>query len=384
MRLYFKHDIRKSGTSCKFYNGIKSYVDTGSIEVCSIKQTNDFEFNEKPSRANVCVEVGDVLFAKMQNSIKVIEIDDTNKDFVFSTGFYCFKDERIIPAYLKYLFLSKKFNTIKDGKCVGATMKAINDGGISSIYMDVPDRNVQEKAVKEINLIFELLALLKEQASYIDEFLNSYFNERFGDVLTGDYKFNSKKLHQVAKISSSHRVFTTEFVSTGIPFYRGTEIGILSKNKKVINPYFISKEHYERISNDDTRPKLGDLLLPSICNDGQIWLVDTDAPFYYKDGRVLSISSNRKLVDPKFLQFFLKLKTKVEYPKLSYGATFAEFKIFILKDIDTVVPPLTLQQKFSRIITEADTIKENIQLRIEFYNEILEKKLDEYFYVGVA
>ena len=179
----------------------------------------------------------------------------------------------------------------------------------------------------------------------------------FGNITTGNYKYHTKKLGDVANVGSSHRVFTTEFVESGIPFYRGTEIGELASGIKPTEPYYISEEHYNRLANDDTKPQIGDLLMPSICNKGQVWMVDTDEPFYYKDGRVLCISPDREVFDTKYLEYFMRAKTLVEYPKIGSGSTFAEFKIFLLKDIDVLIPPRNTQEQFSNFVRATDKSK---------------------------
>lgn len=179
----------------------------------------------------------------------------------------------------------------------------------------------------------------------------------FGDVGTGVFNYETYKLGDVAKVGSSHRVFTTEFVESGIPFYRGTEIGELANGQKPLDPYYISEEHYVRLASDDTEPKVGDLLMPSICNKGQVWLVDTEEPFYYKDGRVLCISPDRTVFNSKFLQYFMREKTLIEYPKMGSGSTFAEFKIFLLKDMDVLVPPIELQEQFADFAQATDKSK---------------------------
>lgn len=97
--------------------------------------------------------------------------------------------------------------------------------------------------------------------------------------------------------------------------------------------------------------------MPSICNKGQVWMVDTDEPFYYKDGRVLCISPDREIFDTKYLEYFMKAKTLVEYPKLGSGSTFAEFKIFLLKDIDVLIPPRELQEQFQYLSTKSTNQK---------------------------
>ena len=201
----------------------------------------------------------------------------------------------------------------------------------------------------------------------------------FGDILAGKYKFETRKLGEISEVGSSHRVFTTEFVEHGIPFYRGTEIGELANGKIPQKPYYISEEHYQRLIAQDSKPQIGDLLMPSICNKGQVWMVDTEEPFYYKDGRVLSISPNREIYNSKYLQYFMREKTLVEYPKLGSGSTFAEFKIFLLKDIDILTPPLSLQNDFASFVQQIDKSKFAVQKALEKAETLYKSLMQLYF-----
>ena len=217
--------------------------------------------------------------------------------------------------------------------------------------------SVQTNIVTELDTIQSAIDNKKQQLSLLDEAVKSRFIEMFGDILAGKYKFETRKLGEISEVGSSHRVFTTEFVEHGIPFYRGTEIGELANGKIPQKTYYISEEHYQRLIAQDSKPQIGDLLMPSICNKGQVWMVDTEEPFYYKDGRVLSISPNREIYNSKYLQYFMREKTLVEYPKLGSGSTFAEFKIFLLKDIDILTPPLSLQNDFAAFVQQIDKSK---------------------------
>lgn len=67
----------------------------------------------------------------------------------------------------------------------------------------------------------------------------------------------------------------------------------------------------------------------------------------------------------------MRAKTLVEYPKLGSGSTFAEFKIFILKNIDVLIPPRELQEQFSMFVHQVDKSKVidiNIILKGGVYN----------------
>ena len=67
-----------SGEAVKKYNGRKKYIATGDIIDNKINSYTEVEFSNKPSRANQIAKVGDVLFAKMKNTQKVISINEEN------------------------------------------------------------------------------------------------------------------------------------------------------------------------------------------------------------------------------------------------------------------------------------------------------------------
>lgn len=176
------------------------------------------------------------------------------------------------------------------------------------------------------------------------------------------------RLGNLGDVQSSKRVFVSEFVDDGIPFYRGTEVGALSTGKKIVPKYHITDEHYYDLINHTGKPIVGDLLMPSICPDGRIWLVDTDEPFYFKDGRVLWIHLVENHLNNRYIQQALKARLISDYKNIASGTTFAELKIFLLKEVAIPLPPLHEQ---NRIISKLDEL---LALCDEL--EIEEKKLD--------
>ena len=261
----------------------------------------------------------------------------------------------------------------------GATFKEISKAIVENIEICLPTLEKQEKYADILEQCNGIIQIKKGQLRKLDTLVKSRFVEMFGDIITGKYNYKIRKLGDVAFIGSSHRVFTTEFVESGIPFYRGTEIGELANGIEPSEPYYISEEHYNKLIKDNTKPRIGDLLMPSICNKGQIWMVDTDRPFYYKDGRVLCISPNRDIFNSKYLEYFMRIKTLVEYPKLGSGSTFAEFKIFLLKDMDVLVPPRNVQNQFADFVASVDKSKSKIQKSLEETQLLFDSLMQKYF-----
>ena len=285
--------------------------------------------------------------------------------------------EFLNQRFLYYYLISQRSQILAD--CVGGAQTHISQGYVKNIEIPLYSLEKQKQIVEVLDKICSVLTDREQELQKLDELVKARFVEMFGDVRTGVYKFETRKLGDVAEVGSSHRVFTTEFVETGIPFYRGTEIGELASGIKPENPYRITEEHYNRLACDETKPKIGDLLMPSICNKGQVWMVDTEEPFYYKDGRVLCVSPNRELFNCKFLEQFMREKTLVEYPKLGSGSTFAEFKIFLLKDIDVIIPPIELQNQFAEFCKQLDKSKVVVQKELENAQELFDSLMQQYF-----
>ena len=280
----------------------------------------------------------------------------------------------------KYLYWFLKGNTVfLNSLGRGATFKELSKSIVSNIEINLPDIVYQKKAVETLEKVSEIIALRKRELSSLDDLIKARFVEMFGNPATPGDKFKTCKLGEVADVKSSHRVFTTEFVAEGVPFYRGTEIGVLASGQQPEDSYRISMEHYRKIASDDSKPMRGDLLLPSICNKGQVWMVDTDEPFYYKDGRVLCISPERSVFDSRYLQFYMKLRTEAEYPKLGSGSTFAEFKIFQLKELEVDIPPMNSQKSFDLFADQVDKSKVAIQKALDKTQMLFDSLMQECF-----
>ena len=338
------------GKGIPFYQGKTEFTDkyigqpsTWCTSPTRIAKENDILMSVRAPVGNVNIATEECCIGRGLSSIR--PQNGFNSEFIFEA-------------------LEQKKEELEN-KATGSTFKAINKDIVLSIQIPNTSISIQKEYSNFVKQIDKSKFLLQQILEKFELLKKSRFIEMFGSVNFDNSKFTIIKLGDAAKVGSSHRVFTNEFVDKGVPFYRGTEISELSNGAKPSKPFYISLEHYKKISNDDTKPQIGDILMPSICDKGQLWLVDTNLPFYYKDGRVLCISPNKNLFVPAFLHYFLKIKTISEYKKIGSGSTFAEFKIFQLKNINVILPPKNQQEKFSEILKQIDKSKLIIQKALE-------------------
>ena len=263
--------------------------------------------------------------------------------------------DAVYNEYL-YFFLKSKTNYLNSlGR--GATFKEISKSIVEKIEIPLPNIEKQHQIVKELKATRNLIAHRKQQLTKLDELIKARFVEMFGDCRLNPKGWVTKNLDQVADVGSSKRVFVEELQSEGIPFYRGTEVGALAEGKSIRPELFITEGHYKQLCEATGKPQKGDLLMPSICPDGRIWVVDTDAPFYFKDGRVLWVHLTSQNYNPVFLLYTLKDRIMTDYESIASGTTFAELKIFALKKCRIFDVPLSLQNQFADFVAEVDKSK---------------------------
>ena len=119
--------------------------------------------------------------------------------------------------------------------------------------------------------------------------------------------------------------------------------------------------------------------MPSICPDGRIWVVNTDAPFYFKDGRVLWVHAIDSSYNPIFLLYTLKDRIMTDYSSIASGTTFAELKIFALKKCRIFDVPLEKQNQFAALIEQTDKSKFAVQQSIEKLETLKKSLMQKYF-----
>ena len=262
---------------------------------------------------------------------------------------------KVSPAFIFWLLKSK--NEELNSKGTGSTFKAIGRKVLEETL--IPNISLGEQIVcaKALEKIYYIMQTCQQQLQKLDDLVKARFVELFGDCVLNTKSWNTKRLGDIAEVGSSKRVFVEDLKEKGIPFYRGTEIGALAEGKTVVPELFISEGHYSELCKATGFPQVGDFLMPSICPDGRIWIVNTSEPFYFKDGRVLWVHAINNSYNPVFLLHTLKDRIMTDYSSIASGTTFAELKIFALKECRIFDVPLELQNQFAAFVHQVDKSK---------------------------
>ena len=281
----------------------------------------------------------------------------------------------VLPEYTYYYLKAYKW----EGGNKAVMGITLNKASISANKFVIPPLPEQSRIVEELDLLSNIIEKKRQQLSELDNLAQSIFYDMFGDPVTNEKGWEIVTLGDICDVTSFKRVLIEEVVDEGIPFIRGTELMALSKGENVEFTLFITDEHYEKVKTISGVPKIGDLLIPSINSEARIWILNTDKPMYYKDGRVLWVHVNEKLYASECLKYIMHELIKSSYTSVASGATFAELKLFVLRELKTIIPPLTLQQLFAQKIEAIEKKKELIKQSIKETEKLFNSRMDYYF-----
>ena len=160
------------------------------------------------------------------------------------------------------------------------------------------------------------------------------------------------RIGSVLNIWSARRVHERDWRSSGIPFYRAREIGKMADWGHVDNDLFIEQSLYDEFSKSGV-PQIGDLMMTAVGTLGKTYVVETNNPFYYKDGSVLCIGNPFRL-NPYYLKLFFESSAFAnQYLSESDGTTVATLTMVRLNRYLISVPPLKEQ---TRIVEKIKTV----------------------------
>ena len=169
------------------------------------------------------------------------------------------------------------------------------------------------------------------------------------------------RLQNICNIVSARRVHQSDWKSSGIPFYRAREIGMLADKGKVDNDLFISDELYNDFAKSGV-PHPGDLMVTAVGTLGKVYVVQPQDRFYYKDASVICFENFGRTI-PEYLQLVMMSPYMTSLIKSkSTGTTVGTITIVCAKQYLIPIPPLDEQRK---IIKRLD----NLKLLIESYAE---------------
>ena len=188
------------------------------------------------------------------------------------------------------------------------------------------------------------------------------------------------KLGDCCEITSSKRIFFSEYSDSGIPFYRSKEIIELSKGQSISEPLYITENRYNEIKQKFGIPQENDILLTSVGSIGIPFMVNKRDKFYFKDGNLTWLRNYKDFVFPCYIFYWLKSNEAFNIlNNIALGAAQKALTIVKLKDIEVPLPSINAQHRFATILSRYDSLIENYQKQIKLLEEAAQRLYKEWF-----
>lgn len=355
--------VKIANKSVSRFSGVKKYIATGDLSENIITSYNEITYDMRPSRANVEVETGQVIFARMKDTKKVLLIDDENVDFIYSTGFCVFEPTKaILSDYLRLILNSDLFQNQKDKYSKGATQKAINNTGLKKIQIPLPSLETQKKIVEVLDKAQDLIDARKEQIRLMDELIQSVFYEMFGDPVTNPKGW---EVRTVEKVCANIMGGGTPSKSN-LDFYVGDIPWVTPKDMKID---FIS-DSMDHI-NEDAINNSSAKLIPenSVLMVIRSGILKRKLPVAINK-RCVAVNQdmkafiiNKNFTNSEFFMYFWKSCENYILSKVrAVTADNIEFKQ--IKDMQYILPPCELQNEFSEKVQQIQTNKTLLEMSL--------------------
>ena len=228
----------------------------------------------------------------------------------------------------------------------------------SKIKLLLPDIKMQEKIVKELDLINKLINYKRKQEELLDDFIKSQFVEMFGEPLISN-NYGRITLDKLIKVSQGLQIpIEKRKNDKGRNRYKYITIQYLNGSKK---------EEYIENPNERVICNKEDILMTRTGNTGQV-ITNVEGVFH---NNFFKMDYDRKIINKEFLiKYFeneliykdiIRRATTSTIPDLSHSQ-------FYKMSID--LPPIDLQNQFSEIVKQIDKQKFESMIQLEMMEKI--------------
>ncbi len=334
-----------------------------------------------------------------------IAILDEYDEAIVSQAYTVFKiiDENALsPEYLMMWFRRPEFDRYARYKSHGSAREIFGWDEMLETELPIPSIEIQQEIVNEYQTITKRIQLneqlnqkLEETAQalykhwFVDfEFPNEngepykssggamVFNEELDGEVPEGWELN--EINYFCDIGSSKRIFQSEYINSGIPFYRGKEISLKKAGKPITDLLFISEDRYQDLKSKYGKPELGDILLTAVGTIGASYRV-ADEEFYFKDGNIIWFKNFRKKDYGSFIYALMQSNIFDDIiANITIGSTQKAITINALGITRILKPNDNLISKFAQmldVLNLKNSTKNAISLRLIDLNNLLLSKM---------
>ena len=284
-------------------------------------------------------------------------------------NFIC--SDAVYNEYL-YFFLKSKTDYLNSlGR--GATFKEISKSIVENIEIPLPEVNQQKEIAEKFKKLEQLISLRKQQLAKLDELVKVRFVEMFGDPVKNTMDWEIKPLSELGElnrgVSKARPRNSPELLGGPYPLIQTGEVA----NAKTYITSFNSTYSEKGLAQSKMWPK-GTLCITIAANIAQTSILTFDACFPDSVVGFISRNMTNELFIHYWFSFFQKILDE-QAPQVAQK----NINLKILSELNVIVPPLSLQNRFAAFVERVDQQKQTVQQSLEKLELMKKALMQEYF-----
>ena len=359
-------------TSKKEYweNGTIPWLQSGCCQNCNVNSSSSFITQEGYDNSVTKLMPKDTILIALTGAtagkVGYLTFEACGNQSI--TGITLNEDN--LPKFLFYYLLYLRPKILRD--CVGGAQPHISQGYVKEIDYPSLSKNKQQEIVSILGAINNIIDADKKQLELLDEAVKSRFIEMFGEC---DNKIRLEELSTLITKGASPKWQGIEYVDDGVLFVTSENVreGFID----ISNPKYL--EEKVNIKQPRSILKRGDVLINIVgASIGRAAIYDYD--LLANINQAVSLVRPNDKVNIKYLITFLNSENAMmQYKNNAKGGARDNLSLKNISDLIIPFPDMIKQNEFASFVEIIDKSKFNVQQHLNLMQELLDKKMDEFF-----
>ena len=270
-----------------------------------------------------------------------------------------------------------------EGMNSDAAIPGLNRTAAINCKINLPPLSTQQKIANILSAYDDLIENNTKRIELLEEQAQLLYEEWFVRMKFPDYEntlideesglpegWGEEKIENLVEVTSSKRIFLSDYVEEGIPFFRGKEIILKSKNEPLNDRLYITREKFNTIRKKFGVPTTGDVLITAVGTLGYPYLVTKDdGDFYFKDGNLIWLKNDNKVLSSYLISCFKNENFKARLNNIAIGSSQKALTIKSIKDLKMLIPSEALLESFNEMVQPRFELISKLQVQNRYLKE---------------
>lgn len=353
-------------------------IVNGQLDLSTVNFLSEHDYNKINERSKV--DSGDIIMPMIGTIGNPYLVGEFTDFAIKNVALIKFPNQEIINKFILYYLKSEAFVKYVNEKNKGGTQKFLALKDIRNMEVPFFSKSVQQEIIDKLEKVESLIKVQKKELDLLDELVKARFVELFGDPVTNTKGWNTKPLKQLTtKIGSgaTPKGGKESYIDNGISLIRS--MNVYNDRFEYKELAHITEEQAERLNN-------------VVIEESDVLLNITGAsvarccvvPIDVLPARVnqhVCILRCKDFIDPQFLCKIItnELFQDSLWKLAGSGATREAINKQQVENLSIILPPIELQNQFADFVKEVDKSREIVQKKLETYQELFDKLMQEYF-----